>query len=308
VACCRNIVSRGDRHAVRLFCEHATIPVMVCDPYEWNGRVGENWAREHVRTDRSFAGLTRVLVDRTRALSPRRLLDIGCGAGETSIAIGSQRTKTDILGIDLSQSLITVARARARSSKNIRFAVADASSWHDPAFVPDTLMSRHGVMFFDDPVRAFTNLRCASLPGAQLIFSCFRDSSENAWATEIGKLIGNRVAAVAPTAPGPFAFADKAHVTAILAAAGWEKITSEPVDWDYVAGEGSDPVGDAVAFFQKIGPAASAIAERDGDERGALLASLASLAMRNLQNGRVTFKASAWIVTAQAGCTARGET
>jgi hypothetical protein len=105
--------------------------------------------------------------------------------------------------------------------KNVRFAVADASAWRDPTFVPDTLMSRHGVMFFANPVKAFTNLNASSRRGAQLIFSCFRNRSDNAWASEIGKLVGTVAIHGDLTAPGPFAFADKTHVTRILAAAGW---------------------------------------------------------------------------------------
>lgn len=274
---------------------------MLTDPYDWRGRVGQNWARDYARTDRSFAGLTTVLVDRIRAISPGRALDIGCGAGEIAIAVGRQSSKIDIVGIDLSEPLVATARRRSRPLKNVRFAVADASLWRDPAFVPDTLVSRHGVMFFDNPVNAFTNLNGAAKRGARLIFSCFRDRSQNTWATEVGKLVDPGAATVDSTAPGPFAFSDKAHVTRILAAAGWEKIAFESVEWDYVAGEGSDPVYDAVEFFKKIGPAASAMADLDRTGCDNLLAGLADLATRNFRNGRVTFNASAWIVTAHAG-------
>jgi SAM-dependent methyltransferase len=271
------------------------------DPYDWKGKIGQNWARECARTDRSFSGLTTVLVDRTCALSPSCLLDIGCGAGETAIAVGRATPKADIIGIDLSEPLIAVARQRGRPLKNVRFAIADASAWRDPIFVPDTLMSRHGVMFFANPVKAFTNLNASSRRGAQLIFSCFRDRSDNAWATEIGKLVGAVEMPGDITAPGPFAFADKTHVTRILAAAGWENIAFEPVNWDYVAGDGADPVYDAVEYFQKIGPAASALAGFEGAEHDSMLGKIADLCALNTQNGRVVFKASAWIVTARAG-------
>jgi SAM-dependent methyltransferase len=294
------VASRGYRYAAPNLYDNDEPKPLVTDPYDWKGRVGQNWARDYTRTDRSFAGLTTVLVDRVRAMSPGCLLDIGCGAGETSIAIGRACAKADILGIDLSEPLVAAARRRGRALTNVRFAVADAASWHDPVFVPDTLISRHGVMFFDDPVNAFTNLGRASKPGAHLIFSCFRDRSENAWATEIGMLVGGG-APSDPTAPGPFAFADKAHVTRILAAAGWEKITFDAVDWDYVAGDGSDPVADAVAYFQRIGPAASAIAGLEGAERARLLTDIASLAEKHRRGGRVAFNASAWIVTARVG-------
>ena len=192
-----------------------------------------------------------------------------------------------------SETLIAVARRRGRPLKNVRFAAADASTWHDPIFVPDTLMSRHGVMFFANPVKAFINLNASSRRGAQLIFSCFRDRAENAWATEIGKLVGTVALPGDITAPGPFAFADKTHVTRILAAAGWENIAFEPVGWDYVAGDGADPVYDAVEYFQKIGPAASAFAGLEGAERDSMLGKVADLCALNIQNGRVVFKASA---------------
>jgi SAM-dependent methyltransferase len=270
------------------------------DPYDWKGRVGQNWALDYARTDRSFAGLTKVLVDRVRAKSPAYLLDIGCGAGETSIAIGEGCPKAEVLGIDLSEPLITAARLRSHALKNVRFGVADASSWHDPTFIPDTLMSRHGVMFFADPVGAFTTLRCSSKLGAQLIFSCFRDRLDNTWATEIGKLVGGDALPADPVAPGPFAFADKAHVTRILEAAGWQKVAFERVDWDYVAGDGFDPVADAVAYFQRIGPAASAITSLENTARANLLTALATLAENNLRGGRVAFDASAWIISAHA--------
>jgi SAM-dependent methyltransferase len=273
------------------------------DSYDWQGRVGENWAREHARTDRSFAGLTRQLVERIRALAPGCVLDIGCGAGETSILVGRHNRETDVVGIDLSAQLIASAKRRGRALKNVRFEIADAATWRDPAFVPDTLISRHGVMFFDDPVGAFANLNNAAQPGAQLIFSCFGERSRNNWATEVAALVADGAPAniADPTGPGPFAFADKAHVTRILAAAGWEGIAFEPVDWDYVAGDGADPVGDALAFFQQIGPAAAAIAGLEPSHRDTLLGRLADLAARHVTNGQVAFAACGWIVTAKAG-------
>ncbi len=291
----------GDWHGARNPHKLDDGEPLVSDPYDWKGRVGQNWARDYVRTDRSFAGLTTVLVNRTRALAPGRLLDIGCGAGETAVAVGRSSPKTDIVGIDLSEPLIAASRRRGRPLKNVRFAVADASIWRDQTFVPDTLMSRHGVMFFANPVKAFTSLNQSSFRDAQMIFSCFRDRSDNAWATEIGKLVGSAGSSIDPTVPGPFAFADKAHVTRILSAAGWEGIAFEAVEWDYVAGDGADPVDDAVEYFQRIGPAASQIADLEGSQRDAMLGSIADLCALNIRDGCVSFKASAWIVTARAG-------
>jgi SAM-dependent methyltransferase len=266
--------------------------------FDWQGRVGQNWAREHERTDRSFAGLTTTLVDRIVALAPRRVLDIGCGAGETSIAVARRCPDAEVVGIDFSEALVTVARQRDPETSNLRFETADASRWSDASFEPDVLISRHGVMFFDRPVEAFENLRNAAAPGARLVFSCFRARSENAWATAVGALIGLGDEAGDPTAPGPFAFADPHHVEQILQAAGWTDIGFAPVDWDYVAGAGDDPAPDAADFFRRIGPAASAIAALDGDAQQGLIDRLIELARRHLHDGQVSFAAAAWVVTA----------
>ena len=264
---------------------------------DWRGRVGRNWARLAARTDRSLAGLNDRLVAHVGAGGGTRLLDIGCGAGATARGVAAVRPDLDVLGIDLSPELIAVARATAGAC---RFQVADAGAWTDPAFVPDRLVSRHGVMFFDDPVAALSHLRGAAAVGARLTFSCFRDRQANAWATETGAIAG-AVPDADPYAPGPFAFADVDHVTRILQAAGWRDIAFEAVDWAYVAGAGADPVADAVDFFGRIGPAASAIAAAGGGARDALLARLTVLAELNRVGDTVQFAAAGWIVTAAAG-------
>ena len=263
---------------------------------DWRGRVGRNWAAMAARTDRSLAGLNDRLVAQVAAGGGTRLLDIGCGAGATARAVAAARPDLDVLGIDLSPELIAAARA---TDSRCRFAVADAGRWADPAFVPDRLVSRHGVMFFDDPVAAFARLRGAATPDARLVFSCFRDRAANLWATTTAAIAGAGPAAN-PQAPGPFAFADRDHVTRILREAGWGGIGFEPVDWAYVAGAGADPVADAVDFFGRIGPAASAIAAAAGAARERLLARLAELAERHRVGDTIQFGAAGWIVTANA--------
>ncbi len=267
---------------------------------DWAGRVGVNWAREWARTDRSFAGLTDVLVERVTAFQPQRVLDIGCGAGELSLRVAARCSAVQVCGIDLSEALITQATARAGTDDRCRFEAADASRWVETVFAPDVLMSRHGVMFFDDPAGAFSHLAQISSRDARLLFSCFRDRKLNTWATEIATLLPD-AAPADPHAPGPFAFADQARVTHLLAEAGWRDIAFEPVDWYYVAGAGADSVGDAVDFFTRIGPAAPVIAALEGSARSAFLERLQALAVSHLVGDQVQFGAAAWIVSAQKG-------
>lgn len=268
----------------------------MTDTFDWQGRVGDSWAEEWQRTDRSFAALTAVLLDRiVAAASPgARLLDIGCGAGETSIALAGLLPGAEVRGIDLSGNLIDVARSRGGKAD---FAACDATLWRDSGWQPDLLVSRHGVMFFDDPVSAFRHFASVSAPGAKMVFSCFRDRLDNQWATEVMRLLPPSPP-MDPRAPGPFAFADPLHVTAILEQAGWKDVFAEPVDFPYIAGGGDDPLEDAIGFFRRIGPAARAVATFDDAGRIAFFDALRPVLRAHLSDGSVTFNAAAWIWTA----------
>lgn len=266
---------------------------------EWQGQVGSSWARQWQRTDRSFTPLTERLVAGILACgNVGRIADIGCGAGELSIKIADARRDANILGLDISADLVSAASERGSGRPNLEFAVADASSWQDPSFTPDLYVSRHGVMFFDDPVAAFANLAASAAENAQMVFSCFRAPVENAWATKIAALVPSAPPGE-PHAPGPFAFADPERVKGILSEAGWIDVAFEPVDFDYVAGSGDEPVADALDFFGHIGPAARAIRMLEGEARIAFLGRLRELAEEHLNDGAVRFAAAAWIVTAR---------
>lgn len=266
---------------------------------DWQGAVGRNWAAEWQRTDRSFAELNAVLVDRivARASPNARILDIGCGAGETSLALGQRLPQAEIVGIDLSESLAAAASARNQHDR-VRFEVCDATRWSGGDWQPDMLVSRHGVMFFDDPVVAFSHLGEVAAPGAQLVFSCFQARSANEWAVDVPALLPVPPAPVSPYAPGPFAFAEPDHVRTILARAGWKEAVAEPVDFSFVAGAGEDPVADAMDYFSRIGPAAPLIRNLEESERTVFFDRLSQLLCNRLANGTVSFHAAAWIWSA----------
>lgn len=272
----------------------------MVDKSEWQGKSGETWAAEWRRTDRSFTRLTERLLQRTREFTFRKVLDVGCGAGELSLAIARGRRDVTVTGVDVSPKLIEAATERGSHLGNVRFILADAAEWaSDHATAPDFLVSRHGVMFFDDPPAAFANLAKQALTDAGLMFSCFRDVSENPFFTEVGKLLPEAPPPTDPAAPGPFAFADKDRVTSILSAGGWTDIAFEAVDFPMIAGAGEDAVEDAFAYFCRIGPAASASAELEGEEKDQFLSRVRSLCERHDHDGIVALPAAAWIVTAK---------
>jgi len=154
-------------------------------------------------------------------------------------------------------------------------------------------------MFFADPVAAFATLAAAAAPAATLVFSCFAERGANRWATETIAATSGDADALATTAPGPFAFADPAHVAAILADAGWQAGPPSRIDFAYRAGGGPDPVADAVDYFRRIGPAASAIRDAAPAERARHIARLTQVCDRHRTGDTVEFPAVAWIWTAR---------
>ncbi|MDP1026210.1 class I SAM-dependent methyltransferase [Sphingomonas sp. KR1UV-12] len=276
----------------------------MTDTLDWQTRVGDVWADEWQRTDRSFGDLSvrldAAIVAAAPDSGPRNctVLDIGCGAGGTSLALATARPDLAITGIDLSPTLLAIARQRAPA---VRFLQADAAT--DPLPVrPDLLVSRHGVMFFADPVAAFTRLREQSMPGARLVFSCFGSVTRNSFAYDLpATLFGMAPVAADGYAPGPFGFADPEHVATILRAAGWRDAAAEPVAFDYVAGAGADPVADATSFFTRIGPVARAIAAAPPADRAHLVARLSDTLARYRVEDRVVLPAFAWLWRARAG-------
>lgn len=266
---------------------------------DWRDAVGRTWAENYRLTDRAFAGLTERLLARIGGCDGKKVLDIGCGAGELSLAIARGNPGAEVLGIDISPQLIDAARTRASGHGNVRFEEADAGSWQAGRFNPAKLVSRHGVMFFDAPRSAFAQLHEVAVPGAELVFSCFRSPRSNPWASELSSLL-DLPPNSDPTAPGPFAFADDAHVRAILADAGWKQVECVEADFAYVAGMGEDPVSDALDFFTRIGPAAPAIRALSGDARERALGWVRDWLEQRRSGNMVAFSAAAWIVTASA--------
>lgn len=271
----------------------------MTDASEWQGRVGRSWASEWRRTDRAFGPLTERLLQRGREFGFTSVLDIGCGAGELSLALARGRPHCRVVGVDISPQLIKVARERGGSRPNVAFELANAAVWRpEPGFAPELLVSRHGVMFFERPAAAFAHLGKIAVPRAGLMFSCFRSWEENPAFTDPARLLPSPPPPPDPRAPGPFAFADRDHVEAILTEAGWHNIALEPFDFAMILGAGAEPIEDAVAYLECIGPTARAARELDPAERELFLDKVRELAACHLREGIVSLRAAAWIVTA----------
>src|ERR1700761_2874344 len=124
----------------------------------WNGAPGEKWVKNQAVMDASLADATAALFPLAAIRPGERVLDIGCGSGQTSLkAADAVGAGGQVLGVDISKPLLALARQRAEGRANLRFLEADAAT---RGFAPehDLLLSRFGVMFFDDPPSAFANI------------------------------------------------------------------------------------------------------------------------------------------------------
>ena len=270
---------------------------------DWARASGDIWARRWQDTDAGLAGLAPYLLAAVLARAPAgpfTAFEIGCGPGTTALEVAAARADAAIVACDISPSLAAIARQRLTVRPAARVVAGDAEVIAETEGPFDLIYSRHGVMFFDEPVRAFGALRRAARPGASLVFSCFRDWELNPWASTLtSAAVGGAVPAPGRE-PGGFAFAEPDHVGRILNSSGWTVADPRAVDFRYVAGEGEDAVDHALSFMAELGPAARVIEGLDQEVKRAALQRMRAVIERQFDGTAVGFPAAAWIWSAIA--------
>lgn len=268
----------------------------------WNAAAGLTWAKLQQALDRQIEPLGR---EAMRLLGPQRgerVLDIGCGCGQTSLELARRVAPTGaVVAADLSRPMLAVARARLGESPGLalQFVEIDAQTESLGVSQFDAAFSRFGVMFFSDPVGAFANIRCALRPAARLAFVCWRPLAENLWMRvplEAARHLLPPIAPPEPEAPGPFAFADPDRVRRILAAAGYEEIHIDAFD----AAIGGADLRESVTIACRLGPLGSALREHPECIDAVSDAVQAALAPHATVHG-VHLPAAVWLVRAVNG-------
>jgi SAM-dependent methyltransferase len=264
----------------------------------WNGKAGRTWAEAQERMDIMLRPVTEALLQQANVVPGMRVIDVGCGCGDTSLALA--REGAQVWGIDISEPMLAVAKARARNLDNITFAQSDAAAQSFTAD-HDLVMSRFGVMFFADPEAAFSNLHSALNKGGSLCFVCWQPPRLNPWMAIAGKAVQPFLPAPEtepdPRAPGPFAFADRDYLHGILDQAGFADIQIESLTPTLHL---ADNLDDGMRFLQEIGPLARAIAELEDDPRDEALAAARESLSEHLGDTGLDLGAACWLVQAQA--------
>jgi SAM-dependent methyltransferase len=270
----------------------------------WNGPAGQRWAERQQVQDVLLGPIAEILIDRARPRPGESVLDIGCGSGATSFAFARKIAPDGrVLGIDVSDPMLTVARRSTPAGLPVDFTLADATVYPFEATSFDLLASRFGVMFFADPVRSFANMRKALRPSGRLAFACWREPRDNPWMMVPLQAVYRHVPKLPtqePDDPGPFAFAAEARVNRILGEAGFTGIKMERCDLalDIAIGGGLDA---AVQGALEIGPAHRALEGQPPEIRAAAIPSIREALAPFARGDAVALPGSIWIVTADAG-------
>jgi SAM-dependent methyltransferase len=200
----------------------------------WNETGGPRWVAMQEDLDAELRPFGEAAQSALGLPAGARVLDVGCGAGATSLMLVEQVHPGEVLGVDISAPLLARARDRAVGVERVRFELADAQTFPFEPESFDAVFSRFGVMFFEEPVAAFRNLRRALRPGGRLGFVCWRALSENpSFSLPLQAalpFLTERLEPAKPGEPGPFALASREHLANVLEGAGFEEIVIEAHD------------------------------------------------------------------------------
>jgi SAM-dependent methyltransferase len=269
----------------------------------WNGEAGEHWSRFHGRFDELLGRFGCAAVDRADPVPGERFVDIGCGAGATTLEIAGRVGPDGLVrGVDLSGPMLGTAWQRAIRDgvSNVRFVEADAATYRFEPRSVDAVVSRFGVMFFDDPTQAFAHVRCALRAGGRLAFVCWQQVLANEWITVPASAIVQHLPMPQlgdPGGPGLFALADEAFVRSTLSHAGFAELEIEPLVLPQRFG---DDLDDAISFMTQTQIAAVMLGGADPQQLAVAVQSVRDAPEPHRCEDGVYLNEAAWLVSARA--------
>jgi SAM-dependent methyltransferase len=278
---------------------------LVADPSNadmvgaWDGKEGAFFTAHAERVDQSLASSYRPFLEAAAIQADERVLDVGCGTGQTTRDCARVAVNGSALGVDLSSQMLAFARdtATAEGLTNIEFQHADAQIHPFDVAGFDVVVSRLGSMFFGDPVAAFTNLRRALRRGGRLTLLTWQGMADNEWLTEFrGAMADGRDMPAPPSnAPSPLAFSDPKRVSAILDDAGFTDISftslHEPMRFGATTEDAFDFVSAQLGWM---------LEDLDDDGRSRALEALRTSIAAHTDDGGVFYASATWLIQAQS--------
>jgi SAM-dependent methyltransferase len=266
----------------------------------WDGDEGAHWAEHQARYDAAIVRFHPAFMAAAAIAPADRVLDIGCGTGETTLEAARSAVDGHALGIDLSSQMVDVARRAAIMAgvSNARFVTGDAQVHPFEPAGYDAAISRTGAMFFGAPRDAFANIARSLRPGGRLALLVWQGIDANEWLREISAVVAAGGELPFPTSggPGPTSLGDPSEVRAVLTAAGFHDVVLEGVRAPMMFGADAD---EASTFLWSR--AGHQLAAAGADERGRRRAAevLRDSVERHATHEGVLYDAAAWLVRAR---------
>ena len=274
----------------------------------WNGRAGESWVRHNSLLEQLLAEPGRECMNLLPLTPAMQILDVGCGCGNQTLELAARLdASSTVIGVDISEPMLGLARELKAANDNalsaeVQFALGDASEplFDEASF--DAIYSRFGVMFFEEPVAAFSALRNSLKPGGKLGFVCWREPKLNPFFNapmEAALTVLPAPAPSAPDAPGPFGLADDNVIQTTLRLAGFKDVSVTPLNLTLSVGA-ETPFDALFEELIQIGPAAALIAQSDPSLKEKAREAVYNRLTDFYASGQgVSFDANFWLVTAR---------
>ena len=271
---------------------------------QWVNDQGVHYVSEAERYDAMMEPFTSALFEAAGLRPGQRVLDVGCGSGATTIAAALQVGPGGaVTGVDVSPPLLDLARRRAaRAGASIEYIEGDAQTYPFPPDAFDALISRNGLMFFDDPVAAFRNLAGTLEPTGRIAFLAPQGPQRNEWIMAAAAAAAQHVGmppGIGPDQPGPFALSDPDRIRSILEQGGFADITLDEVVHPIRVGEDME---DVIRFILSMPFAQGLLASAPPEKAEAAIEAMrAALGSYTGPEGVVTQNNGEWLATACVG-------
>jgi SAM-dependent methyltransferase len=289
---CRRAATDTEEHRVKTRANEAQID-------HWNSIDARHWVDRQLEHDRQLEPFAWAVVGAAGIGPGSSVLDVGCGCGSTTLQ--AARTGRLAVGVDVSKPMIGRARANAleHGIANVDFMVGDAQTHR---FTPDRFdlgISRFGVMFFDDPVAAFSNIGASLKPGGRLVFCCWQALARNDWLLLPGMAAASHLPLPEPNSgPGPFSLADPDALVTELETAGFTGVTLESLELPLlIAGGGT--VEEALEFLMHTGMIRSMFRHADASRADRARSAMREVLAEHHEEDGVRLGSACWIVRAR---------
>ena len=260
----------------------------------WNEGIGKKWVEEDDSMNERLSILTKELFLRSNINRNDKILDIGCGGGQTSFEASEKVSENGyVVGADISKILLDLAKSKYANTKNLEFKYCDVQNYEFRENSFNKVISRFGVMFFENPIEAFKNIYNSIQEGGSLNFVCWTNVMENEFFTDPTNIIIKHINKEFPEitrAPGPLAFSEADYVKEILVSSKFKNVKVEKV---YSSISTNDSAKKDGGLLLKLGLGGRLLADANlsKKELSVIRDEMIEISQKRQKNGIITYKA-----------------